>query len=182
MPGVIERFPLLFAPQRWDWASVDGQFSTGSPPDELVTKVHVVGFDGDRIVLCRDARPVWFLPGGTREADEPLVDCAARELLEEAGAVLRGPLHVIGAHLCLSDLPQPYRPYHPHPRVAWLWCFADVSVEAAPLNPADGEQVVEVRAVEVAEARERLLSDGPWYPELVDLAVELRAAGTAPTV
>ncbi|GHJ48669.1 hypothetical protein Cs7R123_60110 [Catellatospora sp. TT07R-123] len=177
---MIERFPLLFAPKRWDWAGVDGRFSVENPPAELVTKVHLVGFDGDRIVLCRDARPVWFLPGGSREPDESLTECAARELLEEAGAVLRGPLYVVGAHTCLSDRPGPYRPHHPHPEQAWLWCFADVAVEAAPLNPPGAEQVVEVRAVELAEARQLLLSDGAWFPELVELAVELRTAGTAP--
>lgn len=52
------RYPLLYAPQRWEWAGVDASFSTEPPPDELITKVHLVGFVGERIVVCRDARPV----------------------------------------------------------------------------------------------------------------------------
>ncbi|MEU8004534.1 NUDIX hydrolase [Catellatospora sp. NPDC049111] len=180
MASPRERFPLLFAPQRWEWAGVDCRFSTTPPADGLVTNVHVVGFDGDRVVLCRDDRDVWFLPGGTREPDESVAACAARELREEAGAVLRGPLHVIGAHHAVSDLLAPYRPHQPHPEKAWLWCFAEVGIEGEPDNPDDGETVLEVRAHPLAEALRLLLTDGSWYPELVTLAAEQRAAGTAP--
>lgn len=159
---------------------MDCRFSTTPPEDGLVTNVHVVGFDGDRVVLCRDDRDVWFLPGGTREPDESVAACAARELREEAGAVLRGPLHVIGAHHAVSDLPAPYRSHQPHPEKAWLWCFAEVGIEGEPDNPDDGETVLEVRAHPLAEALRLLLTDGSWYPELVTLAAEQRAAGTAP--
>ena len=155
---------------------MDAQFSTEPPADELVTNVHVVGFLGERVVLCRDERDVWFLPGGTREPGESVEDCAARELVEEAGARLTGPLRWIGAHHCVSDRAEPYRPHQPHPEKAWLWCFADVELHTAPTLPPDGEQVVEVRAVDVARARELLLTDGDWYPELLTLAVELRSA------
>ena len=46
--------------------------------------------DRDRIVLLRNHRFVigetlWEVPAGTRESDEPLEACAARELLEETG-------------------------------------------------------------------------------------------------
>ncbi|MEV0457049.1 NUDIX hydrolase [Catellatospora methionotrophica] len=177
-----DRFPLLFAPQRWEWAGVDCRFSTAAPADRLVTNVHVVGFAGDRVVLCRDARDVWFLPGGTREPGETVAECAARELREEAGAVLRGPLHVIGAHHAVSDRPAPYRPHQPHPEMAWLWCYAEVSVEHPPVNPDDGETVLEVRAHPLDDARRLLLTDAPWYPELLTLATEQRTTDTAPTL
>ncbi|MCP2315475.1 hypothetical protein APR12_000808 [Nocardia amikacinitolerans] len=65
-----ERYPLLHTPARWEWGGLDVRFSTELPADELVTNVHVVCFVGERIVLCRDDRDFWLLPGGTREAGE----------------------------------------------------------------------------------------------------------------
>ncbi|MQA86589.1 MAG: NUDIX domain-containing protein [Streptosporangiales bacterium] len=171
------RFPLLYARQRWEWASVDARFSTDLPVPALVTNVHVVGFVGERIVVCRDGRDVWFLPGGTRERDESVEECATRELREEAGAVLAGPLRWVGAHHCVSDAAAPYRPYQPHPEKAWLWCFADVVLSSAPTNPAEGENVLEVRAVDAAQARRLLLTDADWLPELISLTVEMRSPG-----
>jgi 8-oxo-dGTP diphosphatase len=176
---LASRFPLLFCPQRWEWAGVDAVFSTDLPDEALVTNVHVVGFVGDRIVVCRDERNVWFLPGGTREDGEGVRECAVRELEEEAGAVLNGPLWSIGAHHGVSDHPAPYRPYQPHPEKAWLWCWAEVLVNAEPTNPDDGETVLEVGAVEVEQARRLLRTDFDWMPELIGLAVEMRS--TTPT-
>ncbi|MGA8114546.1 MAG: NUDIX hydrolase [Actinocatenispora sp.] len=170
------RYPLLHAPQRWDWGDMDALFATAPPADELVTNVHVVGFVGDRIVVCEDTRPVWFLPGGTREEHESVHDCVVRELREEAGASLAGPLHVIGAHRCRSDRPEPFRPWQPHPDKAWLWCYADVRVDGPPTNPPDGEQVVDVHVADPDEAQRLVSSEGPWMPELVALARELRSA------
>lgn len=170
------RYPRLFAPQRWEWAGIDARFSTARPSPQLVTNVHVVGFIGERIVVCRDGRGVWFLPGGTREPDESVEHCADRELREEAGARLAGPLRWLGAHHCVSDHPSPYRAHQPHPEKAWLWAAAEVVLCSQPTNPADGEQVLEVRAVEVAEAQLLLTTDAGWYPELVALAVLVRSA------
>ncbi|MCX4684829.1 NUDIX domain-containing protein [Kitasatospora purpeofusca] len=170
-------YPVLHAPQYWTWGRYDAQFSTVLPPDELVTNIHLVGFtDGDRVVLCRDDRNHWFLPGGTREHNESVDSCLVRELREEAGARLLGDPVWLGAHRCVTDDPVPYRPWQPHPEKAWLWGWADVAVDSVPTNPDDGEQVVEVRAVEPDEAR-RLLLNGheAWWGELIALAVELRS-------
>jgi ADP-ribose pyrophosphatase len=46
--------------------------------------------DRDHVVLLRNHRPVigetlWEVPAGTREPDEPIEDCAKRELVEETG-------------------------------------------------------------------------------------------------
>ena len=171
--SLADRFPLLYARQRWEWAGIDAVFSTDLPADELVTNVHVVGFVGQHIVVCRDSRGIWLLPGGTREDGESIQDCAVRELEEEAGARLAGPLRWIGAHHCVSDLPGPYRPYQPHPNKAWLWCSAAVFVDSVPTCPPGAEQILEVRAVDLAEAQRLLVTDADWLPELIGLAVEL---------
>ncbi len=175
LADLAARFPALHAPQRWAWGGIDAQFSAELPPDRLITNIHLVGFSQDRVVLCRDVRGHWFLPGGTREQDESVESCLARELREEAGARLTGPPVWIGAHRCVTDSPVPYRPWQPHPEKAWLWGWAEVTVDSAPTNPADGEQVVEVRAMPPEEAR-RLLVRGreAWWGELIALAVESR--------
>ena len=172
--ALVVAYPRLFAPQRWEWGGIDAQFTTDEPPAALVTNVHVVAFSGDDVILCRDIRDVWFLPGGTREPGESIDVCVRRELLEEAGAVLTGPLTVVGAHNCVSDRALPYRPHQPHPEKAWLWCTADATVVQAPTMPPDAEQIVEVRAVGVSEAAVLLLTDQPWLPELLALAIETR--------
>jgi 8-oxo-dGTP diphosphatase len=168
-----ERFPLLFAPRRVEWASVDGTFTRDDPDPAVVTKVHLVPFAGERIVVCRTTDDDWFLPGGTLEAAESVEHCAARELLEEAGARLVGPLHHVGTFLCVSDLPAPYRPWQSHPHQAWLWSTADVVIDSAPTNPADGEDVAEVRCVAIAEAKRLLAPRRDWVHELVDLSAEI---------
>ncbi|MFJ6384389.1 NUDIX hydrolase [Kitasatospora sp. NPDC092039] len=168
-------FPALHAPQYWGWGRFDAQFSTELPPDALVTNIHLVGFVDGRVVLCRDDRDHWFLPGGTREQDESIPSCLTRELREEAGARLLGEPYWLGAHRCRTEDPVPYRPWQPHPEKAWLWGWGEVALDSAPTNPADGEQVVEVRPVAPAEARRLLLAGhDAWWGELVELAVELR--------
>ncbi len=172
-----DRYPALFAPQRWEWGDMDAQFSEQLPPDELITNIHLVGFTGDLVVLCRDARGHWFLPGGTREAAEDIDSCLARELREEAGARLLSAPVWVGAHRCVTDRPKPYRPWQPHPEKAWLWGWAELLVDSAPTNPADGEEVVEVRPVPVAEAADLLVHGRePWWGELLAFTAELRAA------
>ncbi|MFI1916688.1 NUDIX domain-containing protein [Nocardia sp. NPDC020380] len=170
---IADRYPVLHAPARWEWGGLDVQFSTDLPPDELVTNVHVICFSGDRIVLCRDDRDVWLLPGGTREEAESVHDCVVRELREEAGAELAGPVQWIGAHYATTDRPLPYRPWQPHPHKAWLWCTAEVILAGAPTNPDDAEQILEVRAFPPAEAVRLSAGDGPHLPELLTLAMEL---------
>lgn len=170
---LAERYPLLHAPARWEWGGLDVQFSTELPPDDLVTNIHVVCFVGDRIVLCRDDRDVWILPGGTREAGESVESCVIRELVEEAGAELAGPIRQFGAHYATTDRPAPYRPWQPHPHKAWLWCTAEVRLTGAPTNPEDAEQIQEVGLFTLPEALRRARSDGHHLPELLKLAVEL---------
>lgn len=169
------RYPLLYRPDRWEWASITMSFSANLPPDELITSTHVIGFVGDQVLLCRhEGTDVWFLPGGTREPGESVDHSLARELREEAGAQLLGPFHRLGAHLGISDAPHPYRPHLPHPEKAWLWGWAEVAVVGSPTNPADGEQVAEVRTFGLTEAIRLAVSDNRWSGELIEMAAEQR--------
>lgn len=169
---LAERYPLLHAPVRWEWGGLDVRFSTELPPDELVTNIHVVCFVGDHIVLCRDDRDIWLVPGGTREANESVDECVRRELLEEAGARPVGPIRWFGAHHARSDRSAPYRDWQPHPHIAFLWCTADVVVDSTPTNPGDAEQIQEVRLFTRAEAIRSAATDGDHMSELVALAIE----------
>lgn len=174
------RYPLLHAPQRWAWAGLDAQFSTELPPDGLVQSIHIVGFVGEMVVVCRTDGGDWFLPGGTREPGESVVQTVDREIAEEAGARRIGALRWFGAHHCVGDGPEPYRPHLPHPEKAWLWCLTEVVLDSSPTNPSDGEHVVEVRAATVDDASDLLRTNEDWYPELLALACEIRAATTRP--
>jgi 8-oxo-dGTP diphosphatase len=172
----VARYPLLHAPQRWAWAGLDAQFSTQLPPEELVQSIHIVGFVGELVVVCRAESGAWFLPGGTREPGESVERTVDREIGEEAGARRTSALRWFGAHHCVSDGPEPYRPHLPHPEKAWLWCLTDVILDSSPTNPPDGEQVAEVRAVPMGDASDLLRTHEDWYPELLALACEVRAA------
>ncbi|WP_324198370.1 NUDIX hydrolase [Nocardia beijingensis] len=170
---LAERYPVLHTPSHWAWGDLDVRFSTTLPSDDLVTNIHVVCFVGEEIVLCRDDRGIWLIPGGTRERAESIDECVRRELREEAGARPIGPISWFGAHHATSNRPAPYREWQPHPHKAWLWCTADVVLDSAPTNPGDAEQILEVRTFPVAEAMRRAESDGEHLGELVALAVEL---------
>ncbi|MFE9421620.1 NUDIX domain-containing protein [Kitasatospora sp. NPDC006697] len=173
--GPSARYPALFAPQRWEWGGIDARFALTLPPDRLISNIHLIGFTADGlVVVCEDERGLWFLPGGTREQDESVLDCLVRELREEAGARLVGEPAWIGAHLGVTDRPEPYRPWQPHPEKAWLWGWGEVVVDGEPLNPEDGEQVVRVAALPAEEAA-GLFGHEPWRAELIRLAAELRA-------
>ncbi|GAA1564857.1 hypothetical protein GCM10009789_18030 [Kribbella sancticallisti] len=152
MQNWTEQVPELFAPAFWGWGELDVRFSTEQPPDELISNVHVVARTEGGIVVCRNDLGWRFLPGGTREPGEAIVETARRELLEEAGARLLGPLTWVGAHRADHRRPGPYRPHLPHPVSYWINVVADVVIDHEPTNPADGEQVLEVVVLPADEA------------------------------
>jgi 8-oxo-dGTP diphosphatase len=147
-----ERFPELFAPGYWTWGDLDVRFTTEEPPDELISNVHVVARTAGGVVVCGNDLGWRFLPGGTREPGETIEQLVHRELIEEAGARLAGPMTWLGAHRAVHRRPAPYRPHLPHPISYWANVVADVVIEQEPTNPEDGEQVTEVLVLPADEA------------------------------
>src|SRR3954452_15833531 len=89
----------IFAESYANYASARITYLARIPPDHLVSRLHLVAITGDALmVVCRSAQGWRFLPGGTRERNESLHDLASRELMEEAGAALRGDLVYFAAH------------------------------------------------------------------------------------
>jgi 8-oxo-dGTP pyrophosphatase MutT (NUDIX family) len=63
------------------------------PPRHPVSVKGVVVDDRDRVLLLRNEREEWELPGGRLEIGEEPLDCVVREVSEESGwAVRPGPL------------------------------------------------------------------------------------------
>lgn len=162
------RFPALGGETWVEYAQARIRYVVGEAPDELVTRLHLVALTDDgEVVVCRSVQGWRFLPGGTREAGESLVDLARRELLEEAGATLVGELLHFSAHEADSERVAPYKPYFPHPRSYWAYAVARVEITGAPSNPPDGEEVVEVLTLPVAEAAAYLRVHDPINADVV---------------
>lgn len=169
------RYPRLFAPSRVYYANCDLHFTTGPVPEALVSRLHLVvtAHDG-AVVVCRSVQGWRFLPGGTREPGESLVELARRELWEEAGARIGGGVELFGAHVADSREPGPYRPHLPHPRAYWAYAVTRADVVGPPANPADGEHVVEVLALPPDEAAAYLEVHDPMHADVVRLARAMR--------
>ncbi|MEW2113935.1 NUDIX domain-containing protein [Streptomyces sp. NPDC005474] len=161
----------LYDRQHWPEVQVWASYTERLPPEELVQSVHVVAVDAaGRVCVCQDDQGNVFLPGGTREAGEPILDCAVRELREEAGLTVCGNPLWFGVHMADGYKPAPYRPHLPHPKKAWLWGVCDAVQDGTPTNPPGAEQVVSARMLPVADAQRVLSRVKPWYPELIERA------------
>ncbi|GAB3918999.1 hypothetical protein GCM10011575_29150 [Microlunatus endophyticus] len=172
-PDWESRFPRLFEPAYVDYANTDVIFATDGVVEPLVTRLHCVATDPDgRVIVCRTED--WrFLPGGTREPGESLEQTAARELLEEAGAKVTGPLTIFGAQFATSLNPAPYRSHQPHPKSCWAFATTTAELIGPPENPPDGEQVLEVVVLDPLPAADWLDDHDPVHADVVRLAVAM---------
>lgn len=165
------RFPDLFSDQYADYADARLRFTTAAVPADLVSRLHLVAVtQSAEVIVCRSEAGWRFLPGGTREPGESLDDLARRELMEEAGARLTSPLRYFAAHIADSQAAAPYRPHQPHPRAYWAYAAAHAKVIAPPVNPPDGEQVIEVRTMAPAAAAEYIAEHDPMLADVLRLA------------
>jgi 8-oxo-dGTP diphosphatase len=164
-------FPALFAESYVDYADCRLGFTTRPVPDELVARLHLVAVTPQRhVIVCRTIQGWRFLPGGTREEGESLVELARRELIEEAGARMTGGAEIFASHVADSLEDGPYRPHLPHPRAYWAYAVTEAEVVASPTNPYDGEHVVEVLALAPAQAADYLAGHDPLHADVVRLA------------
>lgn len=174
------RFPVLFAPTRWEWGPLEVQFSLldAAPPEHLIANVNVVPFIGDQVVVIYigGSSPEWTIPGGTLEAGEAYSAAIQREMLEEVGARVIS-FYPLGAWFCHSLQDKPYRPHLPWPDSYRYVVYGDVELIAAPTNPADGEQVQRVEVLTLADAAQRFREQGRAdLAELYALSGLVRAA------
>jgi len=148
------RFPELFRPRFEEYANADLELCLGEPPDEQVARLHAVAVDPEGyVVVCRSVEEWRFLPGGRREPGETLDALCRRELREEAGCTVLGdPGPVFVFHRATSRNADPHQAHLSHPVSAWAYVVARVEVTGPPTNPADGESVVEVVRLPVAQA------------------------------
>lgn len=164
-------FPALFADRYVDYADCWTWFTTGSVPDELVARLHVVAVTPrGHVIACRSIQGWRFLPGGTREEGETLGELARRELLEEAGARITGSVDVFASHVADSVRERPFRPHLPHPRAYWGYAVAEAEVVQPPTNPHGGEHVVEVLTLPPAEAADYIEEHDQEHADVVRLA------------
>jgi ADP-ribose pyrophosphatase YjhB (NUDIX family) len=127
--------------------------------------------------VCRSDQEGRFLPEGTREPGETLTDLARRELLEEAGATLRGDLRYFAAHIPDRARDAPFQPNLPHPRTYWAYVAAEVAVMGPPTNPSEGELIVEVVAQPPQQAADYLANHDALHADVLRLADAWESSG-----
>lgn len=140
------RFPELFAPADWGFASAKFRRIDKAPSDELVANVNLVPYTSAGWVVLAIGDGRLEIPGGTRE------------LMEEAGARLES-FKPFGVWDCFSTAEAPYRPHLPHPRFQRLVGVGQVELVTRP-TIGDGEDVVEVLTVSLEEAQGRFRAIG----------------------
>ncbi|MCY0943361.1 NUDIX domain-containing protein [Streptomyces antarcticus] len=141
------------------------RFTDQRPPDELVQSVRAIPLAGHGVVVCRLADGTAFLPGGTREEGESVDECMSRELVEEAGFLMKGRPHWFAAHSGVSYHRVPYRPHAPFPLKAWLWGAVEGELAGPPTNPAGAEQVTSVSVLRPQDAVALLENEGRGYAQ-----------------
>lgn len=169
-----ERVARLYGTEHVGYASCDVRYTTDPPPEELVSRLHLVAVTPvGEVVVSRSIQGWRFLPGGTREPGESLLELARRELVEEAGARLIADPTPFSAFVADSRTAEPYRPHLPHPRAYWLHAVAQVEVMGPPSNPDDGEHVTEVLQLAPGEAVEYIAEHDTIHAGVLAHAIAL---------
>ncbi|WP_207632153.1 NUDIX domain-containing protein [Occultella kanbiaonis] len=160
------------------YAGADIQYRWGAPPEELITRLHLLAITpAGRVLVCHSIEGWRFLPGGTREPGESVPELAGRELLEEAGAVFRTEPVTFAAHAATSRRPHPYRPHQPHPHAYWAYAVGQVEVTGPPTNPADGEHIVAVNELDPDTAVAELETHDVLHADVLRDAISRRLLG-----
>jgi len=166
-----ERFPLLFSEFRQRDARVEFKLRESPPPDSLISNVNLVPRVGGHWMIVIDQNGHWEIPGGTLEFGENYLDALQRELLEEAGAILK-TCRLFGSFHYFSTSQTPYRPYLPHPEFYRVVCVGDVEVLRLPSDP-DGI-IVKTEVVPLKEAVRRFRSQNrDDFAALYNIAAEI---------
>lgn len=168
------RFPRLYGLDYVDYAECDVRYTTAPVQDELVGRLHLVAVTpAGHVVVSRSVQGWRFLPGGTREPGETLIELARRELVEEAGARLLGELTPFSSFVAESRAAGPYRPHLPYPRSQWLHAVAQVEVVGPPSCPDDGEQITDVLQLAPRDAVDYLAAHDVIHADVLAHAMAL---------
>jgi 8-oxo-dGTP diphosphatase len=172
-----DKYPSLFQPHPHSWGGVARnhtvQLTLTLPDDELVVNTRLIAIEDKSVVVCTTTEGWRTLPGGSRERNEPIEDTAARELMEEAGCAVTGPVHWF-ASFTNTNHTAPWKDWHPYPVSAWLVGVVPVQRVGPPTNPADGETVVAVQLLKPSDAITFLSGfDNGGQADIVALAMDL---------
>lgn len=93
-------------------------------------------FDGDRLLVFKDARGEWEIPGGGWEHDESFEECLSRELKEEMGVAVAS----------VGEMRLHWRDYSEWRGVHYVRLAASVTLTSHEFVPSD-DDLVEARFV-----------------------------------